>query len=79
MPGNGGIGRGSVKVWLKDDDSNAPSSANHSHARADASVGAQSNKPLTFTFTFPGEVETKVTLRGTDEVKFHWEEEKPAP
>ena len=73
MPGNGGIGRGSVKTWLQDSDPNALSSASHGRARADASVGAQSNAPITLTLKFPDGDTKEVTLRGNDEVTFRWQ------
>ncbi len=74
MPGGGGIGRGSVKVYVTDDNPKAPTSSSHGPGRAEASVGPHpGNAPIKLTFTFPGGVKTEVTLKANDEVTFRWE------
>lgn len=75
MPGGGGIGRGSVKVWLEDDNSSAPCSSSSGQGKAEASVGPHpGNAPIKLTFTFPGGETKEVTLRATDPpVTFKWD------
>jgi len=72
MPGNGGIGGGSVKVWLKDSNASAPCSSSHGVGRADASVGNPGNPNVTITFTFPDGSTKVVALKPQEEVTLAW-------
>jgi hypothetical protein len=83
MPGNGGIGGGSVRVRLTDDDANAPSSAratggpnSQGRREANASVGTPKNRPIKFTFTFPEGHTCEGTVQPDGpEITFTWAEQ----
>lgn len=82
MAGTGGIGGGSVKVWLQDSNQSVPSSAqaaggppSRGRGRADASVGNPGTPSITITFKLPNGsiLGAPVTLQPGEEVKFDWQ------